>query len=208
MQTTPAPYGGEGHMYRKLIAAVAPLVVVGAVAFAPAVAQASPHWYLNGTLITKKKTTKTAGTLTFSMPEVSVTPVTCLLQDSETIENPAGGGAGIDQMTQFKLTNCMPNPCPMPTKGSQAALKVTAGGLPWKTELVPSIFDKISSMEIVFSCKKAILASFSGTLAPAVLPGNLTFVSPFTGELHGLLGSLGVSGTDTFSTPGINAKEP
>jgi hypothetical protein len=171
-------------------------------------AQAEPHWYLNSNILVNQKTVKTAGALSFSniIPGTPIV-VTCKVRDVEILENPTGGGPGVDKMKAFKLSGCGPNPCPVSSAGTQGKLKVTALKLPWATKLVevPPIADEIAGIELVFSCKgTGVLVTLSGTLFPRVNPGFLEFNSPSTGTL----GGANVNGNDNFSPPGINAKNP
>jgi len=195
-------------MRRKLLLSLAPAVAMVALAVMPAISQASPHWYKNGVIVTKRTSVKTSGTLTFSLPAAGVEPVTCTLKDAEKIENPAEGGPGIDEMTSFHLTKCGPSPCPLNTKGNRPAVTATALNTPWKTELVevPPIADEIKGMELEVSCKgSGRLFLFSGNLRPWVGAGLLEFSSPLTGTL----GGLNVNGIDTLTSPtGITAKNP
>jgi hypothetical protein len=195
-------------MNRKLLVGLAPLLAIAAFAVMAVAAQAEPHWYLNSNILVKKKVVKTAGALSFSnfIPGSTIV-VTCKVKDVEVLENPAGGGPGVDIMKAFKLTGCGPNPCPVSSAGTQGALKVTALKLPWATKLVevPPIADEIAGMELVFSCKgTGVLVTLSGTLFPRVNPGSLEFNSPTTGTL----GGANVNGIDNFTPSGINAKNP
>ena len=193
-------------MDRKILAAIAVLGATAAMSLAPAIAQASPHWYLNGKLLTGKAAAiKTSGTLTFSNPVIP--PVTCTLKDVDMLENPASGGAGVDSMTKFKLSKCGPSPCPATKSGKAAPLSVTAPNLPWATELVevPPIADEIKGMELVFSCKgTGTILVVNGTLSPWVGASLLEFNSPVTGTLGGLY----VNGIDTFTSIPVSAKNP
>ena len=195
-------------MRRRFLISFAPLLAVVALAVAPAIAQAAPHWYLGSTPLKegKKMTVKTRGTLVFSIPGTTI-QVTCAVTDVDVLLNPTGGGAGTDSMKVFKLSGCGPNPCPVNSAGVQGALQVTALKLPWATKLVeiPPIADEISGIELVFSCKKTgVLITVSGTLFPWVNPGGFLEFTTATGTLSGM----NVVGIDNFSPPGISAKNP
>ncbi|HUA12403.1 MAG TPA: hypothetical protein VMA83_10390 [Solirubrobacteraceae bacterium] len=187
----------------------APVLAVAAVAFSPAVAHATePHWYLNNVRLPegKHKAFKTSGTFTFTNTNTGVS-VTCNVADAEVVENPIGGGAGIDAMKSFKVSNCTPDPCPAGKTGTLEPLVIKALNLPWPTKLVevPPIADEISGMELKFSCKGSTVSqTYSGTLRPWVLLGALEFDSPTTG----MLGVLAVNGIDNFAPPGLTAKNP
>jgi len=194
-------------MRRRGLIRFAPLLAVVALAVAPAVAQAEPHWYLGSSPLKegKKMAVKTEGKLLFSIPGTTIL-VSCTVKDVEVLLNPTGGGAGTDSMKAFKLSGCGPNPCPVNSAGVQGALKITALKLPWASRLVeiPPIADEISGIELVFSCKKTgVLTTVSGTLFPWVNLGFLEFTSA-TGTLSGMT----VTGIDNFSPPGITAKNP
>ena len=194
-------------MRRRGLIRFAPLLAVVALAVAPAVAQAEPHWYLGSSPLKegKKMAVKTEGKLLFSIPGTTIL-VSCTVKDVEVLLNPSGCGAGTDSMKAFKLSGCGPNPCPVNSAGVQGALKITALKLPWASRLVeiPPIADEISGIELVFSCKKTgVLTTVSGTLFPWVNLGFLEFTTA-TGTLSGMT----VTGIDNFSPPGINAKNP
>jgi hypothetical protein len=198
----------EDRMNRKLLVALVPPLAVAAFAAMAVAAQAAPHWYLGGNILVTNKTVKTRGALSFSnlIPGTTIA-VTCKVKDVEILENPASGGPGVDVMKAFKVSACGPNPCPVSSAGTQGALKVTALKLPWATKLieVPPIADEIAGIDLVFSCKgTGVLVTLSGTLFPWVNPGFLEFNSPATGTL----GGVNVNGIDSFSPPGINAKNP
>jgi hypothetical protein len=192
-------------MHRRFLG-LAPLLAVISLAAAPAMVQASPHWYLGTNPLTagKKMAVKTEGKLLFSIPGSTI-QVSCTVKDVEVLLNPTGGGAGVDIMKSFKLSGCGPNPCPVLSSGKQGPLKVTALKLPWASQLVevPPIADEISGIELQFSCKKVPFITLSGTLFPLVKIGFLEFTSA-TGTLSGAT----VTGIDNFSPPGITANNP
>jgi len=193
-------------MKSRLLVALVPLVLVAACAVAPVAAQAEPHWYINSKLLVKKKTVKTLAGLTIGPIPGTTIVVSCKVKDAEVLENPAGGGAGVDLMRAFKVTSCGPNPCPVNSAGVQGALKVNSLGLPWATKLVevPPIADEISGMTLEFTCKKTgPLFTLSGTLSPLVKPGFLEFTSA-TGTLSGSP----VTGIDNFMPSTVEAKNP
>lgn len=185
-------------MSRKLYAALLPLFAVAAFAVMPAVAQAQPHWYSNGKII--KAGTKVAVT-THSSPaglslEALGRDIVCTVKDKGTIENPVGGGAGVDSITEFVNTACTPSVPPCETGET---VELTAGKLPWATLLLagPPIRDEIKGIELKLECNKAgvkrVLDIFTGTLTPQIVNGT-------TGSLKGC-----EEGTDTvanFDNPG------
>lgn len=195
---------------KRLLIALAPLVVACAVVAAPAAAVTSPHWYVNSKLLTKKKTVKTEAGLAIGpylfVPGTPPVTVSCKFRDAETLENPASGGAGVDEMKVFTAISCGPNPCPVNSAGVQGKLKVKALGLSWKTQLVevPPIADEIAGIKLEFSCKKTTLAILSGTLSPWVNVNQLEFTAA-TGTLSGAQ----VVGFDNFLPPNtVEAMNP
>lgn len=193
-------------MNRRLLSALAPLLLIAALVAIPAAAQAEPHWYFNGKLLVKKKNFKTQGGLTLGpIPGTTIT-VSCKVKDAETVENPASGGPGVDVMKAFKVTSCGPNPCPVNSAGVAGALKVNSLKLPWASRLVevPPIADEISGIGLEFTCKKTgPLFTLTGTLSPWVNPGQLEF-TPATGTLSGVQ----VVGFDSFLPTLLEAKNP
>lgn len=187
-------------MGRKVITVLCPCLAIACVVV-PASAQAVPHWYVNSKLLTKPKTVKTQAGLTIGpVPGTTIT-VSCKIKDAETLENPASGGPGVDQMKVFQVTSCGPNPCPVNTAGVQGKLKVNSLGLPWATRLVegPPIADEIAGVTLEFTCKgSGALFTLSGTLFPLVNANSLEFTST-TGTLSGVP----VTGIDNFLPPNI-----
>jgi hypothetical protein len=192
---------------KRLLIALAPLVVVAAYAVAPVAAQAEPHWYVNSKLLTKKKTVKTEAGLTIGPIPGTTISISCKFKDAETLENPASGGPGVDMMKVVKATSCGPNPCPVNSAGKQGALKVNSLGLPWATRLVevPPIADEIVGIKLEFTCKKSgTLFVLSGTLSPWVNVNALEFTTA-----TGTLGGAQVVGFDNFLPPNVvEAKNP
>ena len=189
---------------KRLLIALVPLVVACAVVAAPAAAATQPHWYVNSIKLTKKKTVRTEAGLTIGpfliVPGTPPATVSCKFRDAERLENPASGGAGVDEMKAFAAISCGPNPCPVNSAGVQGKLKVKALGLPWKTELVevPPIADQIQGVKLEFACKKFTPVVISGTLLPWVNVNQLEFTSG-----TGLLSGAEVVGFDNFLPPNL-----
>jgi len=134
-------------MGKKLFTWLAPLLGIVAFAVVPAAAQAaSPHFYVNGSLLAEgeKEPVIAWGRLTLESEPPATKPVTCENAAGGFAENPAGGGAGKGQTTRFATWNCADEECP--------AGKITIGGtefekefevisppqdLPWANELIP-----------------------------------------------------------------------
>lgn len=137
--------------------------------------------------------------------------IKCKLKDSESIENPVGGAAGVDQMTAFELAACkgVPSPCP-----PKQAITVRPLGLSWSSELIAGspITDEIEGIELEVRCKNAFLDLFEGTLAPNVGNSKLEFAAS-SGELEdGGNNKMTVTGIDKLKGPPgdtkITAEDP
>jgi hypothetical protein len=183
----------------KLHAVFVPLLAVVAVAAAPAIAQAEPYWTSNGKVIPQGQVEPVSTTATLSF-QVLGTTMTCKLKDQETIENPVGGGPGVDQMTAFTLTGCTPKPsgCPGTSKAEVIAL-----GLPWATELTSTspITDEIKGMKLEFKCSNGtVLGVYSGALTPVVGTSVLEF-STSSGQLLDGTKTATLSGNDALKGP-------
>ena len=217
-------------MSKKTYAAFVPLLAVAAFAVMPAVAQAQPHWYsceasskgkFEDTKCTKaappedfewvripagvpvKVTSTSSPTLTLAAAGLTLT---CTVKDKGTIENPAGGGAGTDEITEFVNEKC--KGCPTePTE-------IIALGLPWHSVLLagPPIRDEIKGIKIEIKCGGAKLDEFFGSLTPSIGSSTAVFGAG-SGELEDAKGNKGtVTGTDDLEGPrgdrGITAKNP
>jgi hypothetical protein len=232
-------------MSKKLYGALLPILAVTAFAMAPAVAQAQlPHWYsceasskgkFENTKCTKaappedfewvriKAGTKekpndvqvtTKGTLVLHAPGVEIT---CTVKDAGSIWNPAGGGAGEDEITEFTNSGCKA----VPAAACEEA-EILALNLPWYSRLLvgPPIRDEIyaevegvkKGIEIEVRCKKAKLDVFAGILTPEVTANAVVF-GMGSGELEDAAKNKAtVTGTDELEGPagdrGITAKTP
>jgi hypothetical protein len=174
----------------------------------------APHWYSNGVVIAEgtPEIVKTSATLTLHALSGALV-VTCKVKDQETIENPAGGGAGVDKVTVFTLSGCKaPSAC---SKGEKLEVHASAPG---STKLLvgPPIRDEVPGVEFRIVCKKAgekVLDILTGTLTPEVGNSVLAFGAG-SGELKesGGAGKATVSGTDKLKGPKkdtiITAKTP
>jgi hypothetical protein len=162
-----------------------------------------PHWYSNGKLLNEgePEPVTTSGTLVSKVGEIKTT---CKLKDKEIIENPKGGGAGTDEMTEFVLSGCKaaPSPCPGKTK-----LEIEAHKLPWATHLTAApTRDVIEGIELEVRCSGSLLATYTGTLTPTVGSSTLEF-GPGSGELAGSSGvSATITGTDKLKGPAGDEK--
>jgi hypothetical protein len=187
----------------RLKVGLASLFAVLMLAVAPALAQAAePYWTSNGKVLKEgvSETVKTAGTLTFNLAGVGST--VCKLTDKETIENPLGGGAGVDELTLFTLSGCKGKIPVCTTPADTVILKGTS----WPTELIagPPIRDQIPNLEFEFICTVSgkVIGVYGGELEPEVGASVLDF-GPGSGVLENKANSktATVSGTDKLTGP-------
>jgi alpha-tubulin suppressor-like RCC1 family protein len=171
---------------------------------------AQAHWFSNGQLIPegKPETVATQGTLTFSRIYFEESEVTCRVTDEETIENPVGGAAGSDSLTQVTFSNCfIPSSGPPVNAGLCGSFtpEVIAHHLPWATQLLAGspAGEEIKGMEVEIKCSNGtVLQSLTGNLTPAFGGGVATFTST-TGTLQqsNFPVMTHVLGTDSFTGP-------
>ena len=124
---------------------------IAAFAVAPAAARAEgPHWYRNGIPLPAGFPVKVelVGTLSIK-DEVNTSgeglvprySIKCAAAGLETLENPVGGGPGIDKMTSLAFTVCASKKaCP-----AGVQVEAAAGALPWNSEIVdevPPVYDE------------------------------------------------------------------
>ena len=143
-----------------------------------------PHWYSNGKLIKEGQSEPVATSGSLTMHAHGGT-IACKLKDHETIENPTGGGAGTDEMTEFNFSFCTSKLTGICPEGTKAEL--VAGNLPWKTEETwgPPARDVIEEMEIVLKCSNGtVIETYTGSLSPSIGKSTLTFGTG-SGELNG-----------------------
>ena len=170
----------------------------------------TPKWFGEGHLIGEgqKVSVATTGSLTLRLIHQAGEPKTkCKVTDTEIIENPPGGGAGVDEITAFALSGCATSTTLCPGK-----LSFTALNLPWRTHLVagPPIRDSIEHIELSGVCEapREVLR-LEGTLMPTVMPTTAGSQLDFTtgsGELGGNYGPATVTGTDKLKGPKGDAK--
>ena len=146
------------------------------------------HWYspvgwkmLEGQ--SEKVTSK--GRLTLYL--AGSTSITCKVKAGGTIENPAGGAAGVNQFSTFALAGCKASPL-LCAKREKLVLAVP--GLPWQGELVagPPVADQLTDVAITITCVKSgsatVFDELTGSLAPTVGEDVLAYSSS-SGELEG-----------------------
>jgi hypothetical protein len=197
---------------RKLMILVAALAALGVVAVSASAASAAPHWYVEGEAEPIEEGVEVE-VLTSSVElrltdEKANAELTCTVTDAGTVENPPGGGAGVDTITAFSNPECGLNIC----LGTATTL---ASGFPWHSELYVDedgvIRDRIEGIVITIFCDGGPIAQYSGTLTPRILGSNAIFDAgsgflTSTGGTHGV-----VNGTDHLEGvvgEGITAHNP
>ena len=184
------------------------------VAFAvtPALASASvPHWYTGSgppTILPQGQSVEltSKGILSFHLKKAKIK---CALQDKESIENPIGGGAGIDSISTFTLLKCTGKaPCQPPK-----TIELNAAGLPWASHLLATtpIKDEINGIVLQERCSGVLEDTYQGSLTPKVGTNVLNFTAA-SGSLLDSFGEPGtIAGADTLTGPSgeaIKAKKP
>ena len=110
----------------------------------------------------------TEGTLGFGVTLASGKKLAtkCKVEDRELIENPIGGGPGIDTMTAFVISGCTGKAA----CSTGALIAFQAAGLPWASELIAGtpIRDEIKGVQIQEQCNGLVLSTYEGTLTPEV----------------------------------------
>lgn len=161
-----------------------------------------PHWLGKGNVPLKegeRVAVSTAGALSST---VNGSLIKCALKDQETLENPVGGGAGVDEMTAFTLSPCRAYPALCPRR---SIFSVIAGNLPWQTLLGAepdlTIRDLIGVIALSVYCDNTLLDTFTGILAPKMNNGTLEFTAG-SGVLEDPFGTqFPVSGKDKLTGP-------
>ena len=160
----------------------------------------------------------TKGTLILTALEREIE---CTVKDAGSIWNPAGGGAGEDEITEFTNTNCKV------IKGSAICtvateLEVLAVNLPWYTilENIGGVIERqnlrgiggVKGIEIAIDCNKTVEDVFTGMLTPKI-GVNVAEFGAGSGELEDAAKHKAtVAGKDEIEGPvgkrGVTAKEP
>jgi hypothetical protein len=178
------------------------------------VVEHEPHWYSNGKRIAENTPETVASKGTLETHSSNGGTLTCKVTDTEIVENPLGGLAGIDEMTAFTYSGCKLAPaCP---KGDKLLVQAVPGSLPWSSKLLagPPIRDEISGIAVELKCVGVTPASvtYTGALTPEVGSSALVF-----GAGSGLLSGSNstkatVTGTDKLTGPAgdkvITAEDP
>ncbi len=165
-----------------------------------------PHWYSNGKLIGEgqQEPVKTRGMLTL-YGHGGELQLACKVKDTETIENPVGGGGGRDTMVSFAFSDCHAleeDVCPPDEK-----IEVLANP-PWRTELLagPPVRDEMFGMELKIVCTRRrvqrLVNTLTGSLTPEVGNSSLEFGAG-SGALAetARFGTVELLGTDTLTGP-------
>jgi hypothetical protein len=171
---------------------------------------AGPHWFWAPKLeeIPQGKAVPltTEGKLTFTVTPVSGKPLKtkCLVQDRELIENPLGGGPGVDEMLAFSITGCSGKAA----CSTGALIAFNAVGFPWPSLLQPGTppIDEIKGVEIQEQCSGLVLSTYTGVLTPTVNGTNLNF-GPGSGTLEDAFkNKLTLKGNDKLKGPAPKTK--
>jgi hypothetical protein len=210
-------------MKRKMYALLLPILAVAMMGISVGTAQAAFHWYScvknagAGTKFNNEGCTATGATNEFEQKLLGENPktmvdtfgtltlvgnnglsVTCKVIDAGNIWNPAGEGAGKDEITAFVNFECVASPaaaCKEPT--------IEAKGLPWPTELGAGPIDTIGTVakpiEVTLKCG-AESFTFKGELKPKVI--NPTVSDPMIVEFVATSGTLTGPGTLTATVSG------
>jgi hypothetical protein len=147
------------------------------------VAPGNPHWYGNGKLLKEGDAVAVTinGTLTVTNVLGGEFTARCAVKGKGTVENPAGGGAGTDELAEFVLSNCSARNAPCPDQ-----TELVAGNLPWSTHLIPGppIRDVVEGVELELNCGTGLFAgSYTGTLMPTISTSVAKFGAE-SGELR------------------------
>jgi hypothetical protein len=188
------------------------LLALAALAVTPSIAQAvGDHWLWAkpaeeipaGTPVS----IETSGKLTFNIFNAKAKKtanIKCNVVDRDLIENPIGGGAGIDTMTSFELVGCTgKSVC-----STGAPLLLVPAGLPWSSKLVAGSPPKNGLfMEFQLQCGGAVLGTFKGMEFPTIMGfGGMKFNSG-TGTLtDGSGNTMTLTGKDNLKGPSPKTK--
>jgi hypothetical protein len=166
-------------MGKKLTISLAPLLVIATFVLTPAIAQATPHYFVNKVLLgpAKQKQTISYGKLSLTA-STGGAPVECLNVVGGEVENPTGGGAGTGETNGWGVFNCTDTECAagggkinviFENEGTPG--QVAGKGLNWPsvlTEVVPgTIRLKSKNVRVYTHCQ---FAAFARTEKPGTGP--------------------------------------
>jgi hypothetical protein len=159
-------------MSKKLLMGLAPMLATAAFVAMPAVAQATPHYYVAGTKAAEGKTFPSVawGTLTLANSNPVIQPLSCMNAVLGEYKNPTGGGAGEGVTDNFATTDCADVECP---EESGLELQVHSENLPWSAILVESGTKELvetKAATVVVGCFVAHTSTL--VAAPTVCKGN------------------------------------
>ena len=184
------------------------VLALAAMAVAPTAAQAvEPHWLWapkpaevipEGLVVP----VETSGPLTFKIfgpKKTKLAKLQCKVIDRDLIENPVGGGAGVDTMTNFEFSGCaVEGAC-----ASGAPYELLPTGLPWSSKLLAGTPIKNALfMEFTLVCGGAIESVFNGMVFPEIKGyGGMKFTTS-TGTLtDGKGNTMTITGKDEMKGP-------
>lgn len=184
------------------------LLALGAFAAMPTIAQAvEPHWLWapkpaevipEGIQVPIETSAGLKLVITGPKKE-KIAKIECKVVDRDLIENPVGGGAGIDEMVSFEFTSCSAGgAC-----STGAPYVLIPSGLPWSSKLLAGTPIKNALfMEFKLACGGAIVSTFSGMEFPLVKGyGGMKF-GPGTGSLtDGFGNTMTIAGKDSMKGP-------
>jgi len=163
---------------------LAPLAVITAFVVMPAMAQAAPHWYVNGALL---KEGKVVEAVTWgeekNLAQISEKggEINCKGIDNEEIENPVGGGAGVDRVQADDFYQCKAPQCEAVAEketGQKGKAVALVSNLPWNSTLeenpesATGLSDKVGEPFVAF-----------GKPTPGMIVANIICSVPALGEL-------------------------
>lgn len=159
-------------MSKKLLIGLAPVLATAAFVVMPAVAQATPHYYVVGVKAAEGKTFPSIawGTLTLASSNPAIQPLSCENAVIGDYINPTGGGAGEGETDQFATIDCADTECP---EESGVELQVHSEGLPWASLLVESGTKELVETKAATVVVGCFVAHTSTPVAPpTVCKGN------------------------------------
>jgi len=149
-------------MSKKLLMSLTPLLATVAFVAMPAMAQATPHYFTNGSEVTTPKAVIGWGELEFKSEKKAA--FNCQNVTAGDLENPGGGkgaaGAGLTEV--FAPYDCVNPECP---EGSGVELQVRAEALPWPNVLTEPVSGtiRIESKGVEFDILCGIIGSKAAT---------------------------------------------
>jgi hypothetical protein len=183
------------------------ILCLAALAVTPSIAQAAePHWRWGNPSAEipagMAVGIETGGKLTFTIKEAkgkTTGIIKCTVVDRDLIENPTGGGAGVDTMLSFELVGCA-------GKGAcstGAPILLAPTGLPWSSKLLAGTpFKNALFMEFQEQCGGAVLGTFKGMEFPTISGWGGMVFSSGTGSLtDGFGNTLTLTGKDNLKGP-------